>query len=301
MLRWFSSRVMRSALVVGAAASFFQGCASQSLSPSVIRTVSVQKRSQMPQQKQIIYATSGQTAAVVTSVVAGGLVGGAIAAAVSSGVTADERVLIRERFLETGADPGLILANEWERQLQAYQFYPVVPAGGDAEFRIEIRQIGLSGSGRRLYPDLTGEAKLVRRDGTVLWQEESDADGKDERVAMRGYSFAEYMADPNLMREAFTKAAEVFSRELLGRFREEYQVAVEDDVDQRRDAEDKDWSKLSAPERKQRERLRDAEEDRRYEEEEMQTRARELREKQELLRAKAERRRLERERRARVR
>jgi hypothetical protein len=227
----------------------------------------------MPEKGEVMFATTGQSAAVVASAAVGGAVGGLIAAGISAAATADERKEIHQRFAQNMVDPGLVVAKEWEKELQDRRFYPVVPGGGEAEFRIEVIRAGFIGNGRTLIPKYLGNAKLVRRDGKVLWEERVDGSEPDARLGMPGHTYAEYMSNPALFKDGFTTAARVFSRELLELFDEDYRAAVEE-------AEDKEWAKLPKAERVQRERLREQEEKRREQERKAQERASELQKKQ---------------------
>ncbi len=270
--RLLRTRRAWSVLLPALAALALSACSSGTLSPKVVRSVGVVRRSQVPTRDQVFLYTFGQNMA--------GAYGGLVGALIAHGATADERALLLQKMREARIDPGLMVAEEWERQLRAADLFAVTaPGAADARFELDVRSVGLRiphGFATRLYPALAGEARLIGRNGKVLWREATAGDGNDDRVAFAGRDFDDYMRDPAVLRDAFAKAAQVFCRELLITLRETREDSLLHDRAGRTDAQ---------------QRQLEDEQDRR-------TRASEQAEEQELRATRAERKRLEQQERA---
>lgn len=280
------------------ALAFAAGCSSTA-GLSTVRSVSASRPSVPLQENEIEFATSGQTAAVVTSTIVGGVVGGAIAAAAAHGATVDERTEILQALNQPGNNPALLVSEEWEAQARAAGSPTIVPGGGDAEFRFDVVRTGLVGSAGRLYPSLLGVGSVVSRNGKTLWKEEVETQGRDDRVIIQPYPFNTYMRQPALLRENYRRAARIAARELFTMFREEYEGAVIEAGERELNAEERTWASLPKEERRRRHQARDDAERQRNAEHEQSERARKQAEKQDREAAKAERRRQAREARAR--
>ncbi len=90
----------------------------------------------------------------------------------------------------------------------------VTSVNGDAGIRLEIVDYGFRMKGmasRRLTPMMILSAKLIDRDGRVLWQDEAKAEPNE----MPFHSFDEYAGDAKLIEEAFARAAQSASQRLM--------------------------------------------------------------------------------------
>jgi hypothetical protein len=109
-------------------------------------------------------------------------------------------------------DPGLILADEFERELQRSHLFPHVGPPADGVFRLRVDSAGvasLEAFGSALKPELSAVIILARKDGTDIWYNSEEITAADGDYP--GHSLKEYQTHPELLREAFHKAARLLA------------------------------------------------------------------------------------------
>jgi hypothetical protein len=135
--------------------------------------------------------------------------------------TATAESLEFKKFLEDHRiDIRQIVRQEFVATIVAIHGLPTIVAeGGDANFDLAIQDYGLAPGfslafiDKPLSPTLMLGAKLLSRDGRVLWK-----DTKYITALSKGnlaYRIADYYDNPNLIEEGFRKAAHVLAEELL--------------------------------------------------------------------------------------
>lgn len=112
-----------------------------------------------------------------------------------------------------------IATTEFKRALVAIPYFTVTDdkAIADAELTLVVNYVGLSqthGLSALLYPIMSISATMRRKDGAVIWQKSDhisplNSENKD------GYEFADYLAQPALLRSGFSATAAVLSRDLV--------------------------------------------------------------------------------------
>jgi len=143
---------------------------------------------------------------------------GAIGIAVGQSDAKDTKSLLLEFFDREHIDIATIFADEFNKQLsESGHFTSIVPQGGNATLKIEILLYGFgqsNGLSSKLYPLISANAKLVKPDGTIIWQ-------KSEYVTplnsdnSQGYKLEEYTNDPQKLRTAFSTASKIVIKMFL--------------------------------------------------------------------------------------
>ena len=203
-------RYCRSVLLCGLAGVLSACATHQKLSPADrqgLRTVSVAKVGQYPKLEQVYVQTLGQTLGMAV----GGVVG--VAAAVNSAKS--DREVLHSKLLQERIDPGVILAEEFEKKLVASRLFSVTRPPADAEFRLQVKMVGLASRGTftlDLMPVLTAEATLVRRNGSVIWQKSAAV--FPASAEYEGYRWSEFLQNPDRLRGSFRQAGELLADKL---------------------------------------------------------------------------------------
>jgi hypothetical protein len=142
---------------------------------------------------------------------------GIVGALVGEIMAGDPKAVLRATLAKNEIDIGALAADEFARQVQsAGVFEKLVPTGGESVIRLEVVQWGLIkevGFGSEPKPICAERGKLVKADGTVAWENYYFI------TAMNGETpsatFEAFIENPQRLREAFTKAAEVVTRALV--------------------------------------------------------------------------------------
>lgn len=129
----------------------------------------------------------------------GGIIGGLIA---EGAVEAKDLIT---QLVETGeVDLKTIVREEINQPfVKSNPVGTVVDADGDAEFQFDVSAYGLHKHGWGLLdvgPYVTIQAKLVKRDGTVVWEKTDGLGVTDDRPVQ---SFDEWMNDLDALRQGF--------------------------------------------------------------------------------------------------
>ena len=192
-----------------------------------IRTVSVNSTVKKPDRMTCLDNTTRWTTAVagapggiVVGVVVAGVAGSKISKTNSSGMQ------LEQAMAGSGIMVDRIVRDTFTEELRKSGALAVTSASGDAQFNLAIRTYGLTvGSNifdRKLAPNLAVTAELVRHDGILVWKDAWGAVSvkvKLPRITYLGrddaHLFEEYLNNPQLLRGAFTVAAQAVARGLV--------------------------------------------------------------------------------------
>lgn len=169
-------------------------------SKSAIKSVAVKPNAPLP--PEMFYQGRAQSIGIGI----GGLIGHAIA----QGMTSDKDII--QQVLKTNKiHVGEIVASSFAGQLRESGKFSLADAGApaDAQFQFEVVIYGLGqtqGFATTLYPTIGVNGALKGNDGKVLWQkyEYITPLNKDNSIGAEAEAYAK---DPELLRQAFTKAA----------------------------------------------------------------------------------------------
>lgn len=129
-----------------------------------------------------------------------------------------------KRVLSDAAiEPAGIFRDSFVQQLKTvHGLPPVQDQGGDAVFTLVVNMWGLAGSGNlttpNLKPLLSISASLKRPDGTVLWT--NNAHITNFGGGTVSATTEAYLKDPDLLRDALSKAAGIVAKELVSTLEE---------------------------------------------------------------------------------
>jgi hypothetical protein len=181
-----------------------------------LHSVSVLSRGDLPDNDYFLLVTFSQE-------MAGGL-GGIAGSAISYEATQNPRRALREKMVNEKIDPGILVAGEFEHQLQQSGLLRVTRGPADAQFRFSIVTAGLMNAGgfaTRLDPEIRAKGQLVRRDGTEIWHDAVTIRGDDPDMAYEGHALDEYFTQPGLLRTAFQAAAHAAAAEMIQDLRDD--------------------------------------------------------------------------------
>lgn len=195
---------------------FALGCATTQSTSDVqpnrfdgIHSVTVAKYIPIPEQPEVF----GKTAAT------GGLIGGGLGAAIAQS-TAPEPAEFKKFLTANRIDVREIVRQEFMANLSATGVFPAVVAeGADAYFDLSIQQYGLgptfswSPVDKPLRPTLRVVARLMKRDGKVLWENTEFISALNDGT--EAHKIDSYYADPKLTEEQFRKVARIVAKGLL--------------------------------------------------------------------------------------
>ena len=154
----------------------------------------------------------GQRQALETTVMGPAI--GTLAAGFSGRRPAAELVAVMEH---ANIDLGRLVVEQFEAELKASgSFHEVASEDAEAQFVLAIRLFGFGQammSFGGLRPILAVAGTLVARDGSVLWEHSVIVTNIDSRTPSRTHE--QYVANPVLIREAFTAAARYAAAELV--------------------------------------------------------------------------------------
>jgi len=174
-------------------------------SKSAIKSVDVKPNAPLP--AEMFYQGRAQSIGLGI----GGLIGHAIA----QGVTSDKEI-IQQVLKANKINVGEIVATSFASQLRESGKFPLAESGtpGDAQFQFEVVMYGLGqtqGFATTLYPTIGVNGALKRSDGKVLWQryEYITSLNKENTIGAEAQAYAK---DPELLRQAFTKAAAALTK-----------------------------------------------------------------------------------------
>jgi len=174
-----------------------------------IRSVTVAKYVAIPELPEVF----GRTAAT------GALFGGGLGSAIAQS-TAPESAEFQKFLTSNRIDVKEIVRQEFMANLSATGAFPAVVAeGADAYFDLAIQQYGLGPTiswsliDKPLRPTLRLVARLMRRDGKVLWKDTEFISALNDET--EAHKIDIYYANPKLTEEQFRKVARVVARELL--------------------------------------------------------------------------------------
>ena len=176
-----------------------------------IQSVTIDKNVTMPD--RLTY--TGRTKGVLPLM--GGIVG-----AVASGVeyvSAEDALVGAMR--QGQIDVGQIVREQFTKELSsAGIFSSVVPEGGDAQVKLDVRLLGFGATwafSTELRPALGVTASLVRKDGSVVWQHYEYITSLNGETAK--HYLEEYVANPKLIDEGFTSVAKLVAAALVTHMR----------------------------------------------------------------------------------
>ncbi len=178
---------------------------------AAVRNADVARQSAYPDREHVIIYTLGQNLAVA--------LGGVIGSAAAVSAAGDDRTQFSAFLKSQQIDAGLIMAEAFDRELKNSRLWPVSEGPADATFRFDVKVVGLmipNGFTGRLSPYLAVEGKLVRRDGSVLWQRTDFIRDADVRCGLE-----EYLQRPDVLRAALETAARKLSQQFIESIREE--------------------------------------------------------------------------------
>jgi hypothetical protein len=207
------SRLIATASAAALVVLVVAGCAStQSMSDSqrkALRSVAIAKNVPLPPQP-VVMGKATQT---------GGFWGGPIVMAAMMNSENSDVVKFKDHLAARKVDLGNIVRQEFASQLTASKAFPaIVNEGADATFELTIVQYGLapgfsiSPTNKPVRPTLNLMAKLIARDGNVLWQKSDYVTGLGDLPA---YQVDEYYAKPGMLEDGFKKAAQLVVKDLL--------------------------------------------------------------------------------------
>lgn len=186
------------------------GCVSQvALTKSAresIRSVSINKDIKLPD--DMYYQGLGQSVGMAT-----GLIGMAVAQEAAQ----DHKAYLKAAMRDNQIDFPQIVREQFETALADAHIFPwIAMEGGDAEVRLEILSYGFiqaSDFSSHLKPLLQVTGRLVRTDGTVLWQQYNYVGNMSGQTP--AHTLEEYLRNPQFIREAITVAAQIVSDGLV--------------------------------------------------------------------------------------
>jgi hypothetical protein len=198
------------------AATLLTGCvSSQALTKpdrESLQAVSLNKAVILPE--DLYYHGPAQTAA--------GALGGAVGALVGVALAKEPKAKLKAAMAEGGIDVGQIVREQFESELSAARIFPsMLPEGGDAEFKFEVRIVGFAqphGFSGQLKPMLGVTGMLVRPDGKVLWKKYEYVTNLNDQTP--AYSFDDYIQKPEALRNALTAAAKIVTGALVVHIKE---------------------------------------------------------------------------------
>ena len=139
----------------------------------------------------------------------GGLAGGLAAEKTASKI---KTVMEQEKI-----DVGEIVREQFVNELKnSNLFASIVSENSDAEFKLSIRTFGFivpQGFSSKLKPILGVEGKLVKSDGSVLWEKYEFISNLSKKTP--SYSLENYFDNPELIREVFTIASQSIVADLI--------------------------------------------------------------------------------------
>jgi hypothetical protein len=174
-------------------------------SPSPDSTASVTKRSDYPEKHEIYIQTASKVWAGAFAGLSGALIAGAAAG--------DDRGALLNVLKQHNVDPAKILGDEFEAVCRQSGVVPIKAAPADAQFEFDVKNLGLtvrSGFATQLSPYLGVEAKLTRRDGTILWKRNYFKQETDVR-----HDADDYAQNPAVLRSAFQQASRSIARDMV--------------------------------------------------------------------------------------
>ena len=132
-----------------------------------------------------------------------------------------ESLVFKKTLEDHKIDLKEIVRQEFISNLTAIQAFPaIVMEGGDANFELRIISYGLAPGlsmalthDRPLKPTLTMWAKLLTRDGKLLWENSEVITAVSD--AAPAHKQAIYYANPRLIEEGFRKVASALVKDLL--------------------------------------------------------------------------------------
>lgn len=196
---------------ISALAILLSGCAGaptkklEASSKSAIKSVTVKPDAPLP--PEMFYQGRAQSIGLG--------IGGLIGHAVAQGLTSDKDI-IQQTLKTHQINVGEIVTTSFTNQLRESGKFPLAGGGtaGDAQFQFEVVIYGLGqtqGFATTLYPTIGVNGALKRPDGTVLWQryEYITPLNKENTIGAEPEAYAK---DPELLRQAFTKAAAALTK-----------------------------------------------------------------------------------------
>ena len=132
-----------------------------------------------------------------------------------SGRTTEQ--IIKDMMRQSDISVQAIVLTEFQEQLRLSQSFNELTVEEDTwpQFHLVVRVYGLSiahGFTSKLEPMLGVEGSLVAADETILWQRYEYVTAGSK---FKGYRLQEYLSDPELLREAFKKAAAIVVGDLV--------------------------------------------------------------------------------------
>jgi hypothetical protein len=171
-----------------------------------IRSVSINKQVKMPD--DFLYMGPAQ---------AWGVAGGLIGAMAGQSDARSAKAQIKTAMQENQIDLEQISREQLEAELLKANLFPsIVPEGGDAEIRLEVRLFGLvqkNSFSAQLKPTLGITGILVGSNGTVFWQKYDYITAFNDQTPE--HTIEEYLKNPQFLREAFITSAKVISEGLV--------------------------------------------------------------------------------------
>jgi hypothetical protein len=190
------------------------GCAGQTRSiplstaqRSVVKTVSISTEVTKP--KRAYY--SGPTQAI-------GAAFGIIGALAAQADAQDVGTMLAAFMEKDKIDVGAMLTSEFAKQIAAENIFSLAgSSGGDATIKLDIKIYGLAqtqGFGTTLYPVIGVAAKMVKPDGTVIWQT-YDYITPHNSQNNQGQTLSTFSAEPEKLRSSFANVAKILTVILL--------------------------------------------------------------------------------------
>ncbi len=139
----------------------------------------------------------------------GGIVGTAIGRA--AGMERTEKDEILDVMREHKIDIKQIMVAEFEKELAAKpKFPPRVAAGGDARFRFKMTcMLAQKAFSKKMAPEFYLWGWLDTQDGGTLWKGSTWVNQH-----IQGHTHAEYVQNPELLREVYTQACAMLAKKL---------------------------------------------------------------------------------------
>lgn len=175
---------------------------------SLIKSVQVKKDVSLP--PEIFYQGRAQSIGMAI----GGIAGYAIAQAGAS-----DKELIQQVLKQHNINVGEIVASSFASQLRESGKFALTDGGNneDAQFQFEVVMYGLGqtqGFATTLYPTLGVNGSLKTKDGKVLWQKYEHISPLNKENTI-GAEPEAYARNPELLRQAFTKAASALTKRFI--------------------------------------------------------------------------------------
>src|SRR5262249_14465798 len=105
-------------------------------------------------------------------------------------------------------DVSRIVHEEFSHELKESGVFTIAEEDADAQFHLSVGLYGFgipNGFSSQLKPTLDVVGKLVRRDGTVLWQKRARLTHLSGKTP--SHTLDEYLRDPEVIRSSFTSAS----------------------------------------------------------------------------------------------